>query len=294
MTTPGENAVPPKSASGRRVFDRSVAFARCRWECLRRSREYREQTWKIIDAVAKSMKWDAAKLEQYCLDEGGILERGSGDGAASGAYYDAICARYGVRVLMHPDVSFSDDQMARFPVFADTPRRQSVVRDQALLRRVARRGGDISPRTLRRVFIKKKVEAGPFQMPVERLHFHRFDSMLAVFDARIAGKQFSLIANELGQSLNQVKRAWRLARVLIEKWLDFERHIATCRLCQACIEGRRDRYCGVIEAEIGVRAAPGPRLQPMPDQALALVNARVKGHLPARRSVKQPTSSGRK
>jgi hypothetical protein len=61
------------------------------------------------------------------------------------------------------------------------------------------------------------------------------------------------------------------------------------------VKGHRDRYCDVVELQIGDRRTSGSRLHPMSDQALDLLAARQKGHLPARRSVKNPdSSSGRR
>jgi len=73
--------------------------------------------------VAKCVGWDEANLERYCIEhDPGILTRVFGHGPASPEHYDKVCERYGLTVLVHPRVAFSDDEMAAFPIFADTPR----------------------------------------------------------------------------------------------------------------------------------------------------------------------------
>src|SRR2546425_6595075 len=122
----------------RRVFDRSIVLARCRWECLRRTAEYRADAFGIIREAAASVGWSEEKLAsvgwseeklaRYCLENGGVLEPPAGDRRD---HYDVLLARYGVVVLMHPDVPFSEDEMAAFPIFADTPHRQPTVQDRS-------------------------------------------------------------------------------------------------------------------------------------------------------------------
>jgi hypothetical protein len=277
----------------RRVFDRSVTFARCRWECLRRTAEYRAEIRTIINAVAKSLRWPPEKLERHCLNDSGIIERGSGEAAASGAYYDAVAARYGLTVLMHPDVAFSEDQMAAFPIFADTPSRQDVVKDPALLRRIARRGGEITVRLQRRIFRREQLPLGPFQLPVERINFARFDLSIRVFDARVNEEaKFSKIAEKEMQTVDQVKRGWRLARRLIVRWLDLDNHIQSCAECQTALSRNADRYCDAAERQIRVRGTRGPRLYPMTDKQLALLHGSRNGELPARSAWRKPGAPG--
>jgi len=295
MTGSPRNSIRLRTARARRVFDRSIALARCRWECLRRTAEYRADIGNITRSMATSTKWPETKVERSCFENGGILEPCFGTGPASPEHYDKIRASYGLTVLVHPDVAISEDAMAAFPIFTDTPGYQPVVRDRALLRRVVRRGGDVSPRTQRRIFTKRPVDAGPFRLRSKRLHVHRFDTMLAVFDARIAGQSFPRIAADFDQSRDQVKRAWRTARALIPKWVDLEAHIAGCLQCQAaCLKGDRDRYCDAVELQIGDRRTSGSRLHPMSDQGLDLLAARQKGQMPARRSARNPDSSSGK
>lgn|SRR5262249_21366336 len=103
------------STAPRGAYDRSVALARWRWECLRRSAAYRAEFAKVMHGVAHGVGWDVARLELSCLRAGaGILERefGSGPGAE---HYDTVCQRYGLVVLVHPGVAFSEDRWQRFP-----------------------------------------------------------------------------------------------------------------------------------------------------------------------------------
>jgi hypothetical protein len=275
----------------RRTFDRSIALARYRWEILRRTSEYRTAFRETCRGIAATLECTEAHLSQHCLKNGGILERVFGEGFSSAEHYDQICARFGLTVLMHPYVAFSDDEMAAFPVFADAPRRQPVLKDRVLLRRVAMKGGDISRRAQRRIFARKLVETGPFQPQVQRIHLDHLDTMLAVFDAHTARKSFARIAQDLGLSIDQVKRAWRVASVEIDRLSDFETHLKECAECQKCLQGRRDRYCPVVERRIGLRSSRGVQLHATLEQDLDLLNARHHGQIPARRSFKSSSST---
>ncbi len=275
----------------RRAFDRSVALARYRWEILRRTSEYRVAFRETSRSIAKKLGCTEDRLNQHCLENQGILGRIFGEGLSSGEHYDQTCARFGLTVLMHPHVSFSDDGMAAFPVFADAPRRQPVLIDRGLLRRVAMKGRGISRRAQRQIFAKKLVETGPFQPQVKRIHLDLLDTMLAVFDARTARKRFARIAQDLGLSIDQVKRAWRMASIEIDRWSDFEAHLKECAECQKCLQGRRDRYCPVVERRIGLRSSRGVQLHATREQDLDLLNARHQGQLPARRAFKNPDAS---
>ncbi len=267
----------------RRVFDRSIVLARCRWECLRRTAQYRTDTARIIREAAASLGWTEEKLERDCLENGGgVLEPAGLDHH----HYHVLCARYGLVVLMHPDVMFSEDDMAAFPIFADTPESQPKVKDQAALRRFARNGMARSLRTQRRIFAKERVHPGPFQLNLkDRVHLGHFDKTLAVFDARRAGKRFGAIAKAVGLSIHQAKRAWKTARRLIPKWLDLESHVATCPTCLASMRNKRDRWCAAVELQIGLRPTGLSRLRPSAER-LDILAARHEGHLPARRSMK--------
>ncbi len=220
-------------------------MARCRWECLRRTAAYRTDIGGIIRDVAASRGWTEEKLERDCRHNGGgVLEPAT----FNDQHYHELCARYGLAVLVHPAVIFSETEMAAFPIFADTPVRQPKVKDQAALRRFARHGGEPSRRSQRRIFAIARVPAGPFRLDrKKRLHLGRFDETLAVFDARVAGRAFKAIATALGLSLHQVKRAWKTARYLIPEWLDFESHVATCPTCLACLREKRDRWFAAAE-----------------------------------------------
>jgi hypothetical protein len=195
----------------RRVFDRSIALARYRWEILRRTSEYRGAFRETSSSVAATLGWTPLRLQQYGLKNGGILDRVFGEGLSSAEHYDKTCAQFGLRVLMHPDVPFSEDEIADFPIFADTPRRQPVVINRQLLRRAARKGGDITPSTRARIFATRLVEAGPLQLNARRIRLDHLDTKLAVFDAHTAGKTFARIAKDLGLSVDQTKRAWRVS-----------------------------------------------------------------------------------
>ena len=272
----------------RRVFDRSIVLARCRWECLRRTAAYRTDIAKIIRDVAVSRGWTEEKLERDCLENGGgVLD----PPAFNDQHYHELCARYGLVVLVHPAVIFSETEMAAFPIFADTPGRQPTVKDQAVLRRFARRGGNLSQRSQSRIFATARVPAGPFQLDrKKRLHLGRYDEMLAVFDARVAGRPFIAIAKALGLSLHQVKRAWKTARYLIPNWLDLESHVATCPTCLACIRKKGDRWCAAVELQIGLPPTGRSRSRTSAER-LDLLAARQGGLLPARRSKKRIDSS---
>jgi hypothetical protein len=272
----------------RRVLDRSIILARYRWECLRRTAAYRTDIARIIRKVAASRGWTAEKLERNCRENGGgVLD----PPAFNDEDYHELCTRYGLVVLVHPAVSFSETDMAAFPIFADTPGWQPKVKDQVALRRFARRGGELDRGSKREIFARARVSAGPFQLDrKKRLHLGRFDEMLAVFDARVAGRPFTAIAKTLGLSLYQVKRAWKTARYFIPNWLDLESHVATCPTCQACIEKKRDRWCAPAELQIGLPPTGLSRSGTSPER-LDLLAARQGGLLPARRSMKRIDSS---
>jgi hypothetical protein len=229
------------------------------------------------------MKWTEEKVKRDCLElGGGVLEPAGLDHH----YYHELCARYGLVVLMHPDVMLSEDAMAAFPIFADTPAWQPKVTDQTALRRFARNGMVRGPRTQRRIFGKKRVPPGPFQLSLKkRLHLRHFDKTLAVFDARVAGKPFKVTAKALDLSLHQAKRAWKTAQYLIPNWLDFEAHVATCPTCLATTHGKRDRWCAAIELQIGLRPTGLSRSR-FSAEHLDILAARQGGLLPARRSMK--------
>jgi len=266
-------------------------LARYRWEILRRTSHYRADFRETSSSIAATLGWTESRLQQYCLENEGILDSVFGEGCSSTEHYGKTCARYGVTVLIHPDVSFSDDEMADFPIFADAPRRQPVVINRPLLRRVAMRGGAINLSTQRRIFAKRLVEPGPFQLNVKRIRLHHLDTRLAVFDAHTAGKTFARIAKDLGLSVDQTKRAWRAARVEINNWFDIGTHIKECVQCLACLRGDRNRYCRTVELQIGLRSSRGSQLYATPDLNLELLNARHKREIPARRSYKDPNSS---
>jgi hypothetical protein len=253
--------------------------ARFRWEILRRTAEYQAVIRDILHRMAETMGWTDARLRRDCLNNGGVVLKTFGD-----EQYDKVCNRYGLTVLIHPEVAFSDDEMAAFPLFADTPARQPVVRDPARLRRVARRGGYVDPRTLRRIFRQRRVKSDPFQLSRKRFHRGRFEKMLVVFDSHVGGKPLVRIAKELGLSPDQTKRAWAGAQRLISKWVDFDSHLICCETCQRYLHGARDRMCAKAEQQIGLHRTGGSRLRPMREDRLALLQARSQGELPARRA----------
>lgn len=272
----------------RRVLDRSIILARCRWECLRRTAAYHTDIAGIIRDVAASRGWTEDKLERDCLENGaGVLD----PARFNDEHYRELCARYGLVVLVHPAVIFSEAEMAAFPIFADTPARQPKVKDQAALRRFARHGGELIRRSQRRIFATAPVPAGPFRLDREkRLHLGRFDETLAVFDARVAGRPFKAIATALRLSLHQVKRAWKTARYLIPNWLDLESHFDTCATCLACIREKGDRWCATAELQIGLPPTGRSRSRTSAER-LDLLAARQGGLLPARRSMKRIDSN---
>jgi hypothetical protein len=276
----------PAKGNTRRVFDRSVLFARYRWECLRRTGEYKAAVREVIRDSAQVRERSETEVVSDCLRSGGIVEPVFGDGPAGHQHYQRLCTQYGLTVLIHPDVVFSDDDMAAFPVFEDTPTRQFAVRDADLLRRVARTGGDIDGKTVRAMFAKKAVEPGPFKLAVQRARLPRLDAAFAVFDARMANKPFSVITREHRMSLDQAKRAWRTARRVIGQWVHFQSHLDGCRQCQAYQSGRREVGCAEFERQLGVRVAGRSRLLPMSAHQLEAVLARKYSTLPAKRATK--------
>ena len=241
----------------------------------------------MIQKVAAARGWTEEKLEWDCRENGGgVLDTAT----FNDQQYHELCARYGLVVLVLPAVSFSEAEMVAFPIFADTPGRQPKVKDQAALRRSARRGGDLSQRSQRRIFAAAPVPAGPFQLDrKKRLHLGRFDEMLAVFDARVEGQSVTAIATALGLSLHQVKRAWKTARHFIPKWLDLESHIATCPTCVACLLENANRWCAAVELQIGF--PPVGRSRARTSTEIDILTARQEGLLPARRSMKRIDSS---
>ncbi len=274
------------STNLRRVFDRSILLARYRWEILRRTAEYRRDVAKLIREGGASFEWTEARFEKYCLREGGIIEPAWGPKAKPGARerYDGVRARYGLRIVIHPEVAISEREMAAYPILADTPARQPTVKKgaQPLLRRFARRGEDISTRTLQRIFAQSRVARGSFRLKVRRVRPTHFDRMLAVFDARVAGKTFPTIARALNLNVDQAKRGWRVARGLIQAWLDVESHIEACADCQSCLEGRRDRWCKAVELQYDL-PHPGAVGRAVVPEKLDRLAARRRGNLPARR-----------
>src|SRR5262245_55393409 len=107
----------------RRVFDRAITFARYRWEILRRTVEYRRDVATLIREGAASFGWTEARFETHCLREGGVIEPAWGPDAKPGteARYDEVRVRYGLRIVIHPGLALSEQEMAEYPLFADTP-----------------------------------------------------------------------------------------------------------------------------------------------------------------------------
>jgi hypothetical protein len=293
----------------RRQFDRAVALARFRWEILRRTDEYKGAFQEVLQAIAKTMrekmdkKWSDNRLEQHCRNEE-VLTPVSGEGLSSREHYYNVCERYGLRVLIHPDISFSGDAMGAYPIFVDTPTRQPLVRDRAKLRRVVTKGAkldvdpvmnapllDVSSRTLRRIFSQKHVAAGPYQVQVGRVRLDQLDSMLAVFDRHREGMPFAMIARQLDLKIDQVKRAWRKARSLVENRFDLDSHFKTCRRCQKLIAESCGYFCAVAEAQIGTPRSQSVGSRATPIDQLERDHARHRGELPARRAYKKPPHS---
>ena len=273
----------------RRIFDRSIALARYRWEILRRTLAYRAAFFETGRSIAATLQQTESELYQYCQDHDGTLPSVFGEGFSSLEHYDEVCARFGLTSLLHPDISISDSEMAVFPIFADTPRRQPVLLNRLALRRARIWGATISLRTPRGIFGKRVVQAGAFQPKVKRIHLPRLAMRLAVFDARAAGKPLKRIAKELGLSVDQAKRAWRAMRVEIDHWVDIGTHVKDCPRCQASLQEHRGQYCPVFELQIGLRSARGVQLHARREQELDRLNARHQGGIPARRSFKFPS-----
>ena len=114
------------------------------------------------------------------------------------------------------------------------------------------------------MFAQKPVEPGPFRPTLKRIHLGRLERILAVFDARTQDHSFRRIATDLRLSLDQAKRAWATARILIAKWFDFDSHLRSCPACHRYLEGQRDRMCARAEQQIGLRSTGGSRLRLFP------------------------------
>jgi len=272
----------PADKRPRRLFPRSIALVRFRWEILRRTSQYRNDFQKVLHAVAESTGESEAQVARHCLTaEGGTLIPDVGAGNISRQLHDEVCKRYGLRVLMHPSVAMSEDEMADYPLFSDSPRSQPVIKDRDLMRRLAMMG-NVSRRDMQKLFGKTKVDAGPYQVKVARVHLGRLDTMLAVFDAHTADKTPSTIAKDLGLSIDQVKRASRTARKIIDSWLDFDAHATKCGKCQAYRNGKREHGCRVYEMQLGIRSTRGVALLATRDEVLDEEHARRTGAAPAR------------
>jgi hypothetical protein len=260
---------PTRSKRARRVFDREIARAIARWEVLRRTRAYRD----TVDAWLKP-------------DGDGRLEDGVVMTDIS-QRYEADCARFGVRLLFHYDTEVSDEAMAAFPIFADTPRRQGrpkyvITREQerhappdqqAMLKALADKQErayqakvfghpNWSQRTRERHFGDVSVPPGPCQLPSRWVHLDNLRWYLSVLDLRRDSVPFARVAKQLGISVHQAKRAWRVAGELVDaglepSWASIEGHLGTCTRCRWsqketvadhwCPEGRRlARSAGVL------------------------------------------------
>jgi hypothetical protein len=222
-------------------------------------------------------------FEEYCLNEGGIIEP---PGADDRKEYDEVRLRYGLRVIIHYGVALSLDEIAEYPIFLDTPHRQPQIKNKARLRRWVISRTDLTDRTRGRIFSVRDVDPGPFQLNVKRIDLTYFDRDLAVFDLRADGATFKTIAERLGMSEDQAKRAWRRTSALVPNWLEFELHIRDCVTCQAYVNRRRARGCAKLELQLGRGATRSLGSINMPEGQLESVNARTRGELPARRSTR--------
>ena len=268
----------------RRVYDRAFAIARCRWECLRRTAGYRADVRAAIEKGARSFNMQLGAFEEYCRKEGGVIEPPSG--ADAGKEYDEVRVRYGLRVIVHYDVALSLNEIADYPIFLDTPRRQPKIKNKAVLQRFAISRTDLTDRTRSRIFSTRDVDRGPFQLNAKRIDLTYFDRDLAVFDLRADGATFKTIAKRLGISEDQAKRAWRRTSTLIPSWLEFESHVLDCVTCQAYVNGGRARGCAKFQLQLGRGATHSVGSINMPEGQLEWVNARTRGELPARRSAR--------
>lgn len=245
----------------RRIFDREIAHAIARWEILRRTRAYRD----TVDA------WLKPGGDGHLAD--GVVAIDAWDRDVSGRY-DADCARFGLRFLWHPDAEFTEDTMAGYPVFRDTPSRQrrpkhvitgeraqqappdqqaalKALGDQQKRAYQAKVQGhpDWSQRVRQRHFGGVRVPPGPWQLPGRWAHLDNLRWYLRVLDLRRGSLPFSRIAEQLGISVDQAKRAWGVARRLVDAglepgWAPIETHLATCKRCRWSQEDTvPDRWC---------------------------------------------------
>lgn len=292
-----------KSPSRRRIFDLAITLACYRWELLRRNPNYQRDVQRWID-------------RGYTVFTTGVIHIPFD--LTVNRPYQADCAKWGLRLLLHPNVVISEEDMAGFPVFVDTPPRQRKVKDEAAWERwvqrlpidgvIVRVGNrkirrvshvkDLHDRDLRRYFRIEEVPKGPFQLPSKRKHLRKFDWYLTVFDQHKAGRKFDTIAKALSISVHQAKRAFRIARRLIQ-WSDklkgsdeaIQDHFKGCPECRSRSKAStRDWSHGgwcpkmerLIERQTGISVHRWLRESTKPERELATLAARKKGELPAR------------
>jgi len=250
-----------KSPPRRRVFDLAITLACYRWEFLRRNSRYQLDVRLWIDSGCRVKRTGVIE----CPFDFTVRRE-----------YQADCAKWGLRLLLDPKVVVSEEEMAIYPIFADTPERQPVVKDWKALRRWVQRfpkrptpkgepywgpkdlfkrgeppsGPEISERDLRRYFRTERVPRQGFQLQGNRQHFRKFDFYLEVFDRRTRGQLFKEIAEVLGVSVHQAKRACHIARQLIEGFRFSKKaeespqeHVSRCPKCSMVARTNRGDWC---------------------------------------------------
>ena len=266
----------------RRKFDLAIVIARYRWEFLRRNPDYQKtaQRWvKIhkhtclkckkgegcleLSAVVPSPVYATLRLSESEALALGFevrdLERLNETGDKTEkkykvnppllrSHYARDCKRWGLRLLIPPALGISEEEMAAYPIFTDTPSRQPFVKDRAALRARASRlpdhaagrpsgtakelleelnqeerqrvqqdlapadaDVDISERDLRRYFHTHRLDPGPFQIKKQRKHFAALDLCLEVFDRREKRESFARISRGLRITDRRARQIWETA-----------------------------------------------------------------------------------
>lgn len=147
---------PPRKRHERRKTSRprrrSIVEAVYRWEFLRRNPEYQRDAQRWIDRdaaalglarplVVEDLKWDSLKddwvpvirtvtpveminpIADCFVDTNGVIAPPLFDFEAD-KRYRSDCERWGLRLLFHPRLRVPAEDMARFPIFTDSPQRQ--------------------------------------------------------------------------------------------------------------------------------------------------------------------------
>ncbi len=246
----------------RKVFDSQITQAHYRWEFLRRNAKYRR-------TVDRWLKWG------YKVTKSNVID--SPFGLQKRRKYRADCARWGLHLLIPYTVTHSEEAMAIFPVFADTPARQRVVKDpKALRKRVDVGRPPTSERDLRRYFKTEKVQEGPWQLKPLRKHFQKFDFYLQVFDLVHPSPfgeamSFREASRRLGRSISTLRSAYAAACWMIgatardsKLLIELEHDCSTCPTCSKAKTA--DQMCKMFQNHLPQVPRYSRELLQTPDQ----------------------------